>query len=70
MLQIACGIIASSGLFYFASNRDAPAWTRPFCTYGDLFCQNPQWLLYVGAISLFQLPISEYPEVVLKVDRI
>ena len=63
MLQIACGIIASSALVYFASNRDAPSWTRPFCTYGDVFCQHPQWLLYVGAISLVWA-------LFLKVDRI
>ncbi len=63
MLMIASGIIVSSGLFYLASDRDAPSWTRPFCTYGDVFCQHPQWLLYVGAISLVWA-------LFLKVDRI
>jgi hypothetical protein len=52
MFFVAFGLLAGSGLFYFASNRNAPSWTRPLCTYGDTFCQNPQWLLYAAAIAL------------------
>lgn len=63
MLMIAFAIIASSGLFYFASNRDAPIWTRSLCAYGDTFCQNPQWLFYAGALALVWA-------LFLKVDRI
>ena len=63
MLMIATGIIASSGLFYFASSREAPGWTRPICQYGDTFCQHPQWLFYAGALTLIWA-------LFLKVDRI
>ena len=63
MLMVAFAIIASSGLFYFASNRDAPIWTRSLCNYGDTFCQNPQWLLYAGGLALVWA-------LFLKVDRI
>jgi hypothetical protein len=52
MFFVAFALFAASGIFYFAGNRQAPAWMRPLCTYGDTFCQHPQWLLYAAVIAL------------------
>lgn len=52
MFFVAFALFAASGVFYLAGGRQAPSWTRPLCTYGDTFCQHPQWLLYAAVIAL------------------
>lgn len=51
MFFIAGILSAAAGVFYAASINSS-GWAMRVCSYGDIFCARPSWLMIAAVLSL------------------
>lgn len=54
MFVLILGLLGASGLFYLASATQNWGWTWSYevCRQGQIFCDNPHWVLIAAAIAI------------------
>jgi hypothetical protein len=58
MFVLIMGLLAATGLFYFAGATQHSGWALSYevCRQGAVFCDNPHWVLIAaGAAILFEM---------------